>query len=291
MRKRTWLTLAALLLVLAVGVWTLLPQPGADAQGPEEEETKEVELIDLQDAGPAPDAVWEEPAPPEEQTPEASDDDVGIASHATSFSYQGRLIDNGQPANGAYDLRFVMYDAQVGGTQIGFSLFREDVTISEGLFSVELDFGSSVFTGAARYLEVAVRPGDSTDAHTILSPRRPVTPTPYAVYAYDADLLDGLDSTGFASSSHTHDSRYYRKLSGTQFTASVDAGETVAYFTFGWPTDEIMYWSMHPTTTDGRVDWTVDIRLTSNNTFTYYITIRNTGSVDTSFAARYIRFR
>lgn len=50
---------------------------------------------------------------------------------------------------------------------------------------MELDFGSSVFTGDARWLEVGVRPGDMNDPniYTVLTPRQEVTPTPYALYA------------------------------------------------------------------------------------------------------------
>lgn len=34
---------------------------------------------------------------------------------STAFTYQGRLTDQGQPANGTYDFRFVIRDASVGG--------------------------------------------------------------------------------------------------------------------------------------------------------------------------------
>ena len=35
----------------------------------------------------------------------------------TTFTYQGRLTDGGSPANGAYDLRFILYDAESGGAR------------------------------------------------------------------------------------------------------------------------------------------------------------------------------
>jgi hypothetical protein len=37
----------------------------------------------------------------------------------TAFTYQGRLQDGGSPAGGAYDLRFVLYDAAAGGWRWG----------------------------------------------------------------------------------------------------------------------------------------------------------------------------
>jgi hypothetical protein len=104
---------------------------------------------------------------------------------STAFTYQGRLTDGGSPANGVYDLRFILYDAESGGAQVGSIVAKEDVTVTNGLFSVELDFGGSAFTGDARWLEIAVRPGSGTGAtgYTILSPRQPVSPSPYALFA------------------------------------------------------------------------------------------------------------
>jgi hypothetical protein len=197
----------------------------------------------------------------------------------------------GQPIEIPYDFRFSLCDAAVDGSQIGGEIVEEDVPISDGLFTVVLDLGSSAFDGGARYLEIGVRPGDSTGAHIVLTPRRHITPTPYASFAHNADRLDGRDSSSYASATHDHDGRYYRNQSRTQFTGTLNAGQTRTYFTFNWPTDEIVYWTMHPTTTDGRVDWTVGIRLVDNGRFIYYLTVTNTGSKTTAFAAKYVVFR
>lgn len=104
---------------------------------------------------------------------------------STAFTYQGRLTDGGSPANGVYDLRFILYDTETGGAQVGSIVPKEDVTVTNGLFSVELDFGGAAFTGDARWLEIAVRPGSGTgtSGYTVLSPRQPVSPSPYALFA------------------------------------------------------------------------------------------------------------
>lgn len=107
----------------------------------------------------------------------------------TTFTYQGRLTDGGSPANGTYDLRFILYDAETGGSQVGSIVTRDDVTVANGLFSVELNFGATAFYGDARWLEIAVRPGSSTGTFTTLSPRQPVSPAPYALYALAAGSL------------------------------------------------------------------------------------------------------
>ncbi len=123
-------------------------------------------------------------------------DDAGPGSRiesatalTTTFTYQGRLTDAGSPANGTYDLRFILYDAETGGAQVGSIVTKDDVAVANGLFSVELDFGANAFRGDARWLEIAVRPGSSTGAYTVLSPRQPVSPTPYALYAATAGNL------------------------------------------------------------------------------------------------------
>ena len=120
--------------------------------------------------------------------------DVSQASLGTAFTYQGRLTDGGSPANGSYDFRFILYDDAVGGSQVGGIVTVDDHTVIEGLFTVLLDFGSSAFTGDARYLEVAVRPGASTGDYSILSPRQALTAAPYAL---NADLLDGQHASAF----------------------------------------------------------------------------------------------
>ncbi len=104
----------------------------------------------------------------------------------TAFTYQGRLTDNGQPANGRYDLRFILYSADVGGSQVGNILTNGNVLVSSGVFTTVLDFGAGGFAGSARWLEIGVRTNGSADAHTVLTPRQPVTATPYAIQAINA---------------------------------------------------------------------------------------------------------
>src|SRR5262249_48163488 len=49
-----------------------------------------------------------------------------------------------------------------------------------GLFTLKVNCGSIYFNGDARFVEVSVRPGASTGAYTILTPRQELTPAPYA---------------------------------------------------------------------------------------------------------------
>src|SRR5437867_4100322 len=95
----------------------------------------------------------------------------------SAFSYQGKLTDAGNPANGNYDLQFALFDTPTVGTgsQQGSTIINPTVQVTAGIFTVTLDFSSNVFTGAARFLEIGVRPAGSPNSYTLLSPRQPIT--------------------------------------------------------------------------------------------------------------------
>jgi len=99
----------------------------------------------------------------------------------TAFTYQGRLTDANSPASGDYDFEFTLYDANTGGSVAGGPLSEPTVSVKNGVFSVDLDFGSAVFTGEDRWLEIAVRASGDANAPTVLSPHQRVTPAPYAL--------------------------------------------------------------------------------------------------------------
>jgi hypothetical protein len=99
----------------------------------------------------------------------------------TAFTYQGRLIDANETADGLYDFQFRLYDDPNVGGQQGNTIDINDLEVIDGYFTVELDFGSDVFNGDARWLQISVMPGDSMGRMTVLSPRQEVTPTPYAL--------------------------------------------------------------------------------------------------------------
>jgi hypothetical protein len=121
------------------------------------------------------------------------------AHHATAqttqFTYQGKLNDGGAPANSAYDFQFKLFDAAtVGtGTQHGTTQTVANVTVSAGIFSVQLNFGAcaTCFNGGDRFLEIAVKvPSSAT--FTTLAPRQPISSTPYAIKSQNATSADGL---------------------------------------------------------------------------------------------------
>ncbi|MEO8538787.1 MAG: hypothetical protein ABI577_03535 [bacterium] len=106
----------------------------------------------------------------------------------TSFTFQGRLTDAGSPANGVYDFNFYLYDSLAGGSQVGPVATVGDVTVTAGLFTVDLDFGD-LFHGAKYFLEVQVRPGASAGSYAVLSPREAIGAVPNALHATEANAL------------------------------------------------------------------------------------------------------
>jgi hypothetical protein len=138
----------------------------------------------------------------------------------TAFTYQGSLKRGGAAANGAYDFRFGLLDAATGGTQIGAAVTNAAVTVSNGLFTVVLDFGTNAFDGSARWLEVSVRQG--ANDFTVLSPRQPLTPTPYAITATTVANPVGVFGGTFTGS-FVGDGSALTNLSTTAVTAATNA--------------------------------------------------------------------
>jgi hypothetical protein len=113
------------------------------------------------------------------------------ASFPTSFTYQGRLTYLGLRTDGQYDFTFAVFDSPAAGVQVGSVLTNSAVSVTNGIFTVALDFGGAVFNGDQRWLEIAVR--QSTNDFTILAPRQAVTAIPYSIAA--ASLIGPLPAS------------------------------------------------------------------------------------------------
>lgn len=135
---------------------------------------------------------------------------------STAFTYQGSLTENGQPANGDYSLNFLLFDAESGGAQMGATLKLPKVTVIDGHFSAQLDFGDAVWTGEPRWLETHVD-------GTALTPRQPIGTVPYAIYAQNAPWT-GLDDRPAGLDDGDDDTTYRAgaglALNGNEFSAS-----------------------------------------------------------------------
>jgi hypothetical protein len=122
----------------------------------------------------------------------------------TGFTYQGRLADGGTPASGVYDMKFRLTDA--GGNSQGspdtVTLDDPGVQVTNGVFTVQLDFGAGAFDGGARYLEISVRTHSAdpvSPSYTTLSPRQQITSTPYAIRSSAATTADSATTATTAN--------------------------------------------------------------------------------------------
>lgn len=100
---------------------------------------------------------------------------------SSGISIQGRLLDNGTPATGAFDFELRLFNAALLGSQVGVTVTLGDHPVVDGLFTFEADFGDLLFGVDPRWLSVGVRPGASIAAYEILTPRTKLSSTPQSL--------------------------------------------------------------------------------------------------------------
>jgi hypothetical protein len=120
---------------------------------------------------------------------------LSAAPFGTAFTYQGRLIDGGAPATGNYDFWFKLYDAPASGLQQGGTIITNAMPVTNGLFTITLDFGAGAVNGDARWLDIWVH-NAAGGSWVWLNPRQPLTPAPHAIYAANAGNVNAANITG-----------------------------------------------------------------------------------------------
>ena len=129
---------------------------------------------------------------------------AAVRAQTTGFTYQGRLSEGANAANGSYQMQFSLFSAGPAGTQISSTLTFDGVggnppavQVSNGVFTVQLDYGASAFpAGADRFLDIAVKRTTDPPAnpYTTLSPRQQLTASPYSIRTLSANAADSLSS-------------------------------------------------------------------------------------------------
>ena len=120
----------------------------------------------------------------------------------TGFTYQGQLKTSGTPFTGTCDFQFALYDAEISGSSKG-ELSTLAVPVSQGYFTVTLDFGATAFNGDARWMEIWLRCPAGSGDYSVITPRQAITAAPYALYSnavpwsgittMPAGFADGVD--------------------------------------------------------------------------------------------------
>jgi len=141
----------------------------------------------------------------------------------TAFTYQGQLKSSDVPYTGTCDVKFGLYDALTGGTQVGI-LTMTNLSVDGGFLTVQLDYGTGKFAGDARWLEMSVRCPAGSGTYQLLTPRQALTAAPYALYSKAAPWsgLAGVPA-GFADGTDndtTYSAGTGLTLSGTTFSAN-----------------------------------------------------------------------
>ena len=110
------------------------------------------------------------------------------------------------------------------------------VAVTNGLFTVLIDFGSGVFTGATNWLQIGVETNGG-GSFTTLSPRQQLTPTPYAIFAENV-TASGISGTipaanfggsynnavSFNNGADSFDGTFVGQFFGSIFTGGIFTG-------------------------------------------------------------------
>jgi len=132
------------------------------------------------------------------------------------------------PADGTYAMTFTLYDAELGGLPVA-TAGPLSVSVTAGVYSVDLPFSAPEFSAAERWIEIRV-------GGEILSPRLRVVSGPFA---YVAEKLDGMDASEFvlkagdtmtggltvAGTVHSSEGGFQFPDGTTQTTASTPGGQ------------------------------------------------------------------
>jgi hypothetical protein len=161
-RKLFTITLMALLaLLLSVG--------GATGQGPEPEGEVQPPKVPLQDGQPQ--------------------EDISAAATVNSrISYQGVLKESGTPVNNSRDMIFRLY-SDSSCTTLEDTINKPGVTVTDGLFSVELDVDQGDFDGQGLWMQVEVGGTTVINCQEIL-------PAPYALSLRPGAVVSGTVTGG-----------------------------------------------------------------------------------------------
>jgi len=121
---------------------------------------------------------------------------TGRAQIPQQITYQGLLTDAaGVPIEGAQVLTFTLYDAEIAGTAL-WTETHLSVAVSKGLFTAILgSSGSALNLAFDSPYWLGIKVGSDAE----MTPRTPLTSTPYSVRAAVADSANAVPWSGIAA--------------------------------------------------------------------------------------------
>lgn len=143
-----------------------------------------------------------------------------VFAQGTLFTYQGQLTTSNGPAHGTYNMTFQLWNASSGGTQAGSTITTNGVVIvTNGLFTVYLDFGNQYSAGTSYWLQLGVETNGG-GSFAALTPRQELTPAPYAIYAEGANAVGLTGTIPMASLAGTYGSPLTLNNAGNIFAGN-----------------------------------------------------------------------
>jgi len=103
-----------------------------------------------------------------------------LTSQSDAFRYQGQLSANGALANGTYQFTFTLYNAVTGGSVVSAPI-QQPISVVNGVFTTDLNFGAGISNGQHYWLEIKV--GTTTGNAVSLPNRQAIDVFAPAVYA------------------------------------------------------------------------------------------------------------
>ena len=143
---------------------------------------------------------------------------ISGAAQDSIFTYQGRLNEGTFPANGLYDFSFSLYPSNSAGQRLAGVVTRLGASVTSGIFTVPIDFGTNVFAGPAPWMEIAVRKSGASVFST-LAPRQQLTAAPFSLYA--------------ASAGSVANGQVIKSINGLKDDVTLAAGQNVSLVTNG----------------------------------------------------------
>lgn len=144
---------------------------------------------------------------------------IPTSNMGTAITYQGYLSDQVGAVTDTCDFQFTLYSSAEGDISIGTTQNKLDVPVTDGIFMIEvLDFGEGVFKGQALHMEITVRCPAGTGTYTPLSPRQPISPSPYAL------AIPGLYSTAGSEAPNLVGGHYDNMISEGVFGGTIGGG-------------------------------------------------------------------
>lgn len=115
------------------------------------------------------------------------------AAVTTKFTHQAQIKRNGVLFTGTCNMRFTLWDAAAGGTQQASYTAPALVPVSDGIFTVEVDFGAQ-FKGEARWLQAETKCADDVAYQNL--PRVALNAVPYAMSLMPGAIISTTGATG-----------------------------------------------------------------------------------------------